>query len=71
MVTSQDPDIIAQLTKFRNHGLADREQCDFWGFNCRLDEMQAAMLRVQIRRLDDWTETRRSLALRYNDLLRS
>jgi len=70
MVTSQDPGLVALLGKSRNHGLADREQCDFWSFNCRLDEMQAAMLRVQLRRLDDWTETRRSLALRYNDLLR-
>jgi len=70
MVTSRNPDLIAHLSKSRNHGLADREQCDFWGFNCRLDEMQAAMLRVQLRRLDDWTATRRTLALRYNDLLR-
>ena len=70
MVTSQNPDLVAQLRKSRNHGLADREQCDFWSFNCRLDEMQAAMLRVQLRRLDDWTEARRTLALRYNDLLR-
>lgn len=70
MVTSQDQNLIAHLTKSRNHGLADREQCDFWGFNCRLDEMQAAMLRVQLRRLEEWTEARRTLAFRYNDLLR-
>lgn len=70
MVTSQDPDLLARLAKSRNHGLANREQCDFWSFNCRLDEMQAAMLRVQLRHLDAWTEARRTLALRYNDLLR-
>ena len=70
MVTSQDEDLIARLAKSRNHGLANREQCDFWSFNSRLDEMQAAMLRVQLRHLDAWTETRRNLALRYNDLLR-
>ncbi|MFA6311921.1 MAG: DegT/DnrJ/EryC1/StrS family aminotransferase [Sterolibacterium sp.] len=70
MVTTQDPDLVARLAKSRNHGLANREQCDYWSFNSRLDEMQAAMLRVQLRHLDAWTETRRSLALRYNDLLR-
>lgn len=70
MVTSQDPDLLARLAKSRNHGLANREQCDFWSFNCRLDEIQAAMLRVQLRHLDAWTETRRNLALRYNELLR-
>lgn len=70
MVTSQDPDLLARLVQSRNHGLANREQCDFWSFNCRLDEIQAAMLRVQLRHLDGWTEARRRLALRYNELLR-
>ena len=70
IVTSQDPELLARLAKSRNHGLANRELCDFWSFNCRLDEMQAAMLRVQLRHLDAWTEARRNLALRYNDLLR-
>ena len=70
IVTSQDPDLLARLAKSRNHGLANREQCDFWSFNCRLDEIQAAMLRVQLRHLDAWTEARRNLALRYNGLLR-
>lgn len=70
MVTSQDPELLARLAKSRNHGLVNREQCDFWSFNCRLDEIQAAMLRVQLRHLDAWTETRRRLALRYNELLR-
>ena len=70
IVTSQDPELLTRLAKSRNHGLANREQCDFWSFNCRLDEIQAAMLRVQLRHLDAWTATRRNLALRYNDLLR-
>ena len=70
MVSTQNPDLVARLQKSRNHGLANREQCDFWSFNSRLDEMQAAMLRVQLRHLDAWTEARRILALRYNDLLR-
>lgn len=70
IVTSADPDLLARLAKSRNHGLANREQCDFWSYNCRLDEIQAAMLRVQLRHLDAWTEARRTLALRYNDLLR-
>ncbi len=70
MVTTEDPNLVAHLAKSRNHGLENREQCNFWSFNSRLDEMQAAMLRVQLRHLDAWTETRRNLALRYNNLLR-
>ncbi|PIR26672.1 MAG: cell wall biogenesis protein [Deltaproteobacteria bacterium CG11_big_fil_rev_8_21_14_0_20_42_23] len=69
MITSQDPDLIALLPRLRNHGLANREQCDFWSFNSRLDSMHAAMLRIQLRYLDEWTEARRKLAFRYNDLL--
>ena len=70
IVTTNNPDVHAKLLQSRNHGLANREQCDFWSFNSRLDEMQAAMLRVQLRHLDAWTERRRSLALRYNERLR-
>ncbi|MBI4425466.1 MAG: DegT/DnrJ/EryC1/StrS family aminotransferase [Elusimicrobia bacterium] len=70
MVTTSSPETLDRLLKSRNHGLANREQCDFWSFNSRLDELHAAMLRVQLRRLDEWTEKRRQLAFRYNDLLR-
>ncbi len=70
IVTTNNREVQARLTQSRNHGLANREQCDFWSFNSRLDEMQAAMLRVQLRHLDAWTERRRALALRYNELLR-
>lgn len=70
MVTTNDTDLLRRLNLSRNHGLVNREQCDFFSYNCRLDEMQAAMLRVQLRHLDVWTEQRRQLALRYNELLR-
>lgn len=71
IVTTNDRMLYERLKQARNHGLRDREQCDFWSFNCRLDELQAALLRVHLRRLDEETVMRRSVALRYNDLLRS
>jgi dTDP-4-amino-4,6-dideoxygalactose transaminase len=70
MMTTNDPTLVDYLSKARNHGLANRDQCDFWSFNCRLDEVQAALLRVQMKRLDSWTEERRRLAFRYNEALR-
>jgi dTDP-4-amino-4,6-dideoxygalactose transaminase len=70
MVTSNDEPTIDRLTLARNHGLRNRDTCEFWSYNCRLDEVHAAMLRVQMRHLDEWTEERRRLAFRYNDLLR-
>jgi dTDP-4-amino-4,6-dideoxygalactose transaminase len=66
MVTTTDPTLLEQLFQARNHGLRGRDECLFWSFNSRLDEMQAAMLRVQLRHLERWTEERRRLAARYN-----
>jgi dTDP-4-amino-4,6-dideoxygalactose transaminase len=58
-----------KLRQERNQGLVTREQCDYWGFNSRLDELQAAFLRIQLRKLNEQTEKRRELAFRYNKLL--
>lgn len=69
-VTTNSEALYRYIAKARSHGLADRERCDFWSFNCRLDEVQAAWLRVQLPHLDRWTEARRQLAFRYNSLLR-
>jgi len=69
IITTDDYKLIEILNKSKNHGLASRTQCDFWGHNCRLDEVQAALLRVQLTVLDAWTTERRRLALRYNALL--
>lgn len=70
MITSNDVALVEKMTQSRNHGLVGREQCDGWGFNCRLDELHASMLRIQLRYLDGWTDARRTLAFRYNDMLR-
>ena len=53
----------------RSHGLKTRDSCEFWAFNCRLDEMQAALLNVQFPFLEEFSEKRRQLAFRYNELL--
>lgn len=71
MITTNEQGLYNRLLKARNHGLENRDQCDFWGFNCRLDEIHAAMLSVQLKYIDRWTAVRRRLAFRYNDLLRT
>ena len=71
MVTTSNKELIDHLMLARSHGLANRDRCDFWSFNCRLDELQAALLRIQMRHLDSWTLERRRLAFRYNDALRA
>jgi dTDP-4-amino-4,6-dideoxygalactose transaminase len=70
MVTTNRAEIADRLRLSRNHGLRGRDACEFWSYNCRLDEIHAAMLRIQLRHLDEWTEARRARAFRYNDGLR-
>ena len=69
IVTTNNEDLWSKLSLLKNHGLLDRVTCETFSSNCRLDELQAAFLRIQLRRLDDWTEVRRSLAKVYNDQL--
>lgn len=70
VVTIKDAKLLALFNISKNHGLSNRDRCEFWSFNSRLDELQAALLRVQLRELERWTEERRSLAFRYNQLLK-
>ena len=69
MMVTNDKTIYNHMEQARNHGLKNRNECDFWSLNCRLDEIQAAFLLVQLPMLDQWTEDRRKRALRYNELL--
>jgi dTDP-4-amino-4,6-dideoxygalactose transaminase len=69
VITTNDAMLTQKLLQARSHGLADRERCEFFSYNCRLDELQAALLRLQLPLLDERTEARRRLAHRYNELL--
>jgi len=58
MILSSDPDLAAFCRSFRVHGSTERYYHDTVGVNSRLDEAQAAILRIKNRRLDEWTEKR-------------
>ncbi len=60
-----DPDQAARLRLLRNGGQRDRYRHEVPGLNSRLDELQAAILRVGLRHLASWTERRRALAALY------
>lgn len=71
VITTDDPELYETLLKARNHGLRNRDECEFWSYNCRLDTIQAAMLLVKMDYLDQWTETRRGNAAFYQQHLRN
>ncbi len=68
-VVTGDEALHRRILQARSHGLADRERCEFFSYNCRLDELQAALLRVQLPHIDARTAERRALAQRYDTLL--
>jgi dTDP-3-amino-3,4,6-trideoxy-alpha-D-glucose transaminase len=70
MITTNDAELAAKLRRLRMYGWEKRYYTiDSGGINSRLDEIQAALLRVKLRHLADWNNARRRIAERYNRLL--
>lgn len=65
VITTNDDAVAAHLLKARNHGMRDRDHSDFFSYNSRLDNLQAAILNVKMRELPRWTERRRAIAAMY------
>src|ERR1700681_14619 len=62
MVTTNNPEYAGTIAMLRNWGEEHRYYPVLKGYNYRLPAIQAAILRVKLRRLNSWTETRRKLA---------
>jgi dTDP-4-amino-4,6-dideoxygalactose transaminase len=63
-----DDDEVAELVRaLRFHGSRDKRTFEYVGYNSRLDELQAAILRVLLTRLDGWSDGRRAGARAYID----
>jgi dTDP-4-amino-4,6-dideoxygalactose transaminase len=65
VITTNDEDLYKNLLKARNHGLKSRDECEFWSYNSRLDNLQAAILNVKLKKLHEWTARRREIAAFY------
>jgi len=70
MVTTNDPDLAEHIRRLRNHGSPERYLHTEFGWNARMDAIQAAVLRVKLKHVDDWNGRRRSHAETYTRLLR-
>jgi dTDP-4-amino-4,6-dideoxygalactose transaminase len=68
LVAVNDSDLAERIRMFRFHGSKAKRIFEYVGTNSRLDEIQAAALRIFLRELDGWTALRREAAARYRDL---
>lgn len=64
-VTTNRPDLAERLRTLRNYGSRQKYVNDEQGVNSRLDPLQAAVLRVKLSRLEEWTARRRAIAAIY------
>jgi dTDP-4-amino-4,6-dideoxygalactose transaminase len=68
LVAANDEELAERVRVLAFHGSRDKTDFQFVGYNSRLDELQAAFLRVFLQYLDEWTRGRREAAARYAEL---
>lgn len=69
-VTTDDDALADKLRLLRNHGLRTRDDCQLWGYNSRLDTLQAAFGLIKLPKLDVWNARCREIAGMYRAGLR-
>lgn len=68
LITTGDPELAERIRLLREHGSRGGYRYETLGLNSRLDEIQAAVLRIKLKYLDQWTALRRAKADRYREL---
>lgn len=69
LISLPDDSLLEELKSLRNHGSLQRYTYNRIGYNSRLDEIQAAILRIKLRHLDRWNKKRQEIASIYDSLL--
>jgi dTDP-4-amino-4,6-dideoxygalactose transaminase len=69
LITCETDDMADRIRVLRNHGSRERYHHSVIGYNSRLDEIQAAILRVKLRHIDEFNSGRRKVAQLYSELL--
>jgi dTDP-4-amino-4,6-dideoxygalactose transaminase len=65
IVTTDSRAVYERISKLRNHGLRNRDECEIWGYNSRLDPLQAGVASIKLKRLDTWNRRCREIAGQY------
>ena len=69
-LVTNDPSIAERVRMLRNYGQREKYHHVFLAYNRRLDTLQAAILRIKLRRLDAWNTARQRIAAQYDEMLR-
>jgi dTDP-4-amino-4,6-dideoxygalactose transaminase len=67
-VSTDDEELAAHVRRLRNHGSRQRYYHEEIGWNSRLDAIQAAVLRIKLKHIDQWNQQRRAVASKYDSL---
>jgi dTDP-4-amino-4,6-dideoxygalactose transaminase len=70
-ITTNDPEVARKASMIRDHGQSKKYYHDVEGYNGRLDSIQAGLLRVKLKHLAKWNESRRASARIYDELFKS
>ena len=69
LVSTNDGEVAHQVKIYRNHGSSQQYHHDVVGYNSRLDELQAVILRIKLKHIDSYNQNRLRVAKTYNQLL--
>ncbi|AZB71775.1 DegT/DnrJ/EryC1/StrS family aminotransferase [Synechococcus elongatus] len=69
LVTTNNPEVAERLRSLRQHGMRVRYYHDEIGLNSRLDALQAVILSIKLRYLDEWNQQRQAIAHRYSEAI--
>ncbi|MBN2459208.1 DegT/DnrJ/EryC1/StrS family aminotransferase [Candidatus Woesearchaeota archaeon] len=65
LITTSSDELYKKLSLLHNHGLKNRDECECWGFNSRLDSIHARIALVKLKHIDNWTGKIRKIAKTY------
>jgi len=71
MVVTDLPEVAERIDTLRRQGCKEKYKAEILGYNSRLDAIQAAILKVKLKYVDEWNENRRNIARNYNARLRN
>ncbi len=69
LITTNSDELATQIKIYRNHGSSKQYHHDVIGYNSRLDELQAVILRIKLKHIDEYNQNRNRVAQTYNRLL--